>query len=97
VQNFLTFAGCDVLFLFVFSPADMAETRARMLGELAELGLVLARDLQQAAMVAEDAQAKVRLAEAFGPWAAASARASPCTPGWSGRRPAPTWRPKPGR
>jgi hypothetical protein len=43
----------------------MAETRARMLGELAELGLVLARELQQAALVAEDVQEKVRLADAF--------------------------------
>jgi hypothetical protein len=51
--------------LFVPSPADIAETRSRMLGELAELGLVLARDLQQAALVAEDSQDKVRLAEAF--------------------------------
>jgi hypothetical protein len=60
----LTFGGFYVLVLFV-SPAGIAETRSRMLGELAELGLVLARDLQQAALVAEDPQDKVRLAEAF--------------------------------
>lgn len=52
--------------MFMFAPADMAETRMRMLGELAELGLVLARDLQQAALVAEDVQEKARLADAFG-------------------------------
>jgi hypothetical protein len=45
--------------------AEMAETRLRMLGELAELGLVLARDLQQSALVAEDTQEKARLADAF--------------------------------
>lgn len=51
--------------MFLSAPADLAETRARMLGELAELGLVLARDLQQAALTAEEPQDKVRLAEAF--------------------------------
>jgi hypothetical protein len=61
----LTSGRFDVLVSFVSISADIAETRARMLGELAELGLVLARDLQQAALVAEHPQDKVRLAEAF--------------------------------
>lgn len=41
------------------------QTRMRMLGELAEMTLVLARDLQQSALVAEDHDEKVRLAGAF--------------------------------
>src|SRR3569623_3083166 len=45
-----------------------ADKRARaeaMLGELAELGLMLARDLAVQARAAEDAQEKVALAAAF--------------------------------
>jgi hypothetical protein len=45
--------------------SDLNEARTRMLGELAELGLVLARDLQQAALVAETTEEKARLADAF--------------------------------
>jgi hypothetical protein len=45
--------------------AGLNDTRMKMLGELAEMGLVLARDLQQAALVAEDSDEKVRLAEGF--------------------------------
>ena len=45
--------------------AGLNETRMKMLGEIAELGLVLARDLQQAAVQAEDPADKVRLASAF--------------------------------
>jgi hypothetical protein len=45
--------------------AGLDETRMKMLGELAEMALVLARDLQQAALVAETAEEKVRLADAF--------------------------------
>jgi hypothetical protein len=41
------------------------ETRMKMLGELAEMALVLARDLQQAALAAKTADEKVRLADAF--------------------------------
>ena len=41
------------------------QTRMQMLGEFAELALVLAKDLQQSALVAEDADEKVRYAEAF--------------------------------
>jgi hypothetical protein len=41
------------------------ETRMKMLGELAEMALVLARDLQQAALTAPTLDEKVRLADAF--------------------------------
>jgi hypothetical protein len=47
------------------SPAEMAERRGRMLAELAELGLSLARDLHGQALDAETPQEKVQLAEAF--------------------------------
>ncbi|THD75128.1 MAG: hypothetical protein E7812_17820 [Phenylobacterium sp.] len=45
--------------------STLDETRMKMLGELAELGLVLARDLQQAALTAKELDEKVRLADAF--------------------------------
>lgn len=45
--------------------AGLNQTRMTMLGEFAELTLALARDLQQSALVAEDADEKARLAEAF--------------------------------
>lgn len=45
--------------------AGLNQTRMQMLGEFAELALVLARDLQQSAMLAEDADDKARLTEAF--------------------------------
>jgi hypothetical protein len=41
------------------------ETRMKMLGELAEMALVLARDLKEAALVAKTTDEKVRLADAF--------------------------------
>jgi hypothetical protein len=41
------------------------ETRMKMLGELAEMALVLARDLKEAALVAKTTEEKVRLADAF--------------------------------
>ena len=44
---------------------DMADRRLAILGELAELGLSLARDLHSAALASEDAAEKARLAEAF--------------------------------
>jgi len=45
--------------------AGLNQTRMKIAGELAELGLVLARDLQQAALQAKETDEKVRLAEAF--------------------------------
>src|SRR4051812_19045065 len=50
---------------FVHMDAGLNQTRMQMLGELAEMTLVLARDLQQAALAATDADEKVRLATAF--------------------------------
>ena len=44
---------------------DMAERRLAILGELAELGLSLARDLHSTALAAEDIAEKSKLAEAF--------------------------------
>jgi hypothetical protein len=50
---------------FVPMTPGLDETRMKMLGELAEMTLVLARDLQQAALTAETTDEKVRLADAF--------------------------------
>jgi hypothetical protein len=47
------------------SPAEMAERQGRMLAELAELGLALARELQARALSAEAPQETAHLAEAF--------------------------------
>ena len=44
---------------------DVADRRLAILGELAELGLSLARDLHSAALAAEDIAEKSKLAEAF--------------------------------
>jgi len=46
-------------------PESMADRRSVMLGELAELGLGLARDLQRRALEAEAADEAARLADAF--------------------------------
>jgi len=45
--------------------SGLDETRMKMLGELAEMALVLARDLKEAALVAKTTEEKVRLADAF--------------------------------
>ena len=45
--------------------AALNQTRMQLLGELAEMGMVLARDLQQSALMAEDLGEKVKLASAF--------------------------------
>jgi hypothetical protein len=45
--------------------AGLNDTRMKMLGEFAEMALVLGRDLQQAALAAETYEEKVRLADAF--------------------------------
>jgi hypothetical protein len=47
------------------SPAEMAERHGRMLAELGELGLTLARDLQGRALAAETPAEAASLAEAF--------------------------------
>jgi hypothetical protein len=47
------------------SPAEMAERQGRMLAELAELGLTLARELQARALAAETPAETAQLAEAF--------------------------------
>jgi hypothetical protein len=47
------------------SPAEMAERQGRMLAELAELGLELARDLQGRALAAEGPAEAAALADAF--------------------------------
>jgi hypothetical protein len=49
----------------MFTPAKMAERQGRMLAELGELGLALARDLQGRALAAETPQEAAQLADAF--------------------------------
>jgi hypothetical protein len=61
----LTFGLLFVLVLFMSSDAAKQERAEQMLGELAELGLMLARDLATQARAAEDTQEKVALIEAF--------------------------------
>lgn len=61
----MTLGWIDVLFLFMFSPDDMADLQQRALKELVELGLEVSRELKaKVALVAsvEDAE---RLALAF--------------------------------
>jgi hypothetical protein len=61
----LTFGLADVLFLFM-SAANEKQARAEaILGELAELGLMLARELAVQAREAEDPEVQVALAGAF--------------------------------
>ena len=61
----LTFDAMHVLVLFMSRAAAKQERAEQMLGELAELGLMLARDLATQARAAEDTEEKVALTAAF--------------------------------
>jgi hypothetical protein len=61
----LTIARPDVLFLFMDATADMGERHGRVLAELAELGLTLARRLAARAGAAGTADEAQGLAAAF--------------------------------
>jgi hypothetical protein len=54
-----------VLVLFMATPPEMRERQARILAELSELGLALARDLQACALAADQASEKAELSLAF--------------------------------
>jgi ATP-dependent Clp protease ATP-binding subunit ClpA len=54
-----------VLFLFMFSTAHMAERPGRVLTELAEIGMALARDIAAGAQAAETLEAKQAAALVF--------------------------------
>lgn len=62
---FLTFPLICVLVLFVTFAPGMNEKHARILGELAEFGLALARKLHDQGMAAETAEETAELARAF--------------------------------
>jgi hypothetical protein len=61
----LTSGDLCVLFLFMQSATDMAETHAAILGELAQFGLDLARKLHGQGMAAETPEETAELARAF--------------------------------
>jgi hypothetical protein len=61
----LTFGLSYVLVLFMARDTAKQERAEQMLGELAELGLMLARDLATQARAAEDVEEKVALTAAF--------------------------------
>jgi hypothetical protein len=65
VGFFLTLRAFYVLVLFMTEQAARAERQSAMLGELAELGLSLARDLQRRALEAEAPEQAASLADAF--------------------------------
>jgi hypothetical protein len=66
VPENLTYGCSDVLFSFMTEPAGSdAERVQRILGELTELGLALARDLHARALAAETAQEAQALGLAF--------------------------------
>jgi hypothetical protein len=62
---FLTLRRSRVLVLFMSSLTDIAEKHARMLGEIGEFGLNLARKLHDQSMASEDPQETAELAKAF--------------------------------
>jgi hypothetical protein len=57
--------GLDVLVLFMGTPSEKRERQDRILAELSELGLALARDLQACALAADEPAAKADLSLAF--------------------------------
>jgi hypothetical protein len=61
----LTFGLTDVLYLFMSRNPEKQARAEQILGELAELGLVLAREVAVAAREAEDPQEKAALVQAF--------------------------------
>jgi hypothetical protein len=61
----LTSRRINVPVLFMSDASDMAERHGRILAELSELGLGLARDLQQRALAAETPEAAADLAAGF--------------------------------
>jgi hypothetical protein len=61
----LTSPPIDVPVPFMSGASDMAERHGCILAELSELGLGLARDLQQRALAAETPEAAADLADAF--------------------------------
>lgn len=61
----MTFSELYVLFLFVSIHAEKQARAEAILGELAELGLMLARDLAAQARAAEDPETQVALVAAF--------------------------------
>jgi phosphoglycolate phosphatase-like HAD superfamily hydrolase len=58
-------SGFGVLVLFMATPCEKRERQDRILAELSELGLALARDLQACALAAVEPAAKAELSLAF--------------------------------